>query len=52
MTLSGPVQSARTWASINLDSISTKRGFMVPLHGKTLNPPLKPVFDELVSFPW
>lgn len=38
------VQSVRIRASINLDSISTKHGFMVSSHGRVSSPPLKPVF--------
>jgi len=38
------VQSSRTRASINLDSISTKSGFMIFSHDRALSPPHKPVF--------
>lgn len=43
-----------TPVSINLDSISTKRGFMfsAPRRGRrALSYPVEPVFGELVSFP-
>lgn len=43
-----------TPVSINLDSISTKRGFMfsAPCRGRrALSYPVEPVFGELVSFP-
>lgn len=44
------MQSAWTWASINLDSISTKSGFIVSLHDRALSPPLKSVFFFTNSF--